>query len=119
MPRSEEDQKLADQMFDKFRDDLLKRDLSNTENYDKTVLALSTATLGFSLIIVKDLVKVSTACHTWLLYLSWVFLVAVIIASILAYSIGNMAINNELEKAREYYKHGNEEAFENKIFINL
>jgi hypothetical protein len=37
------------------RADLLKRQLSNAENYDKAVLSLSTAFLGFSLAFLKDL----------------------------------------------------------------
>jgi hypothetical protein len=54
LERSEQDQKVADQMYDKLRDDLLKRDLSNTEGYDKAILTLSSASLGFSLSIAKQ-----------------------------------------------------------------
>ena len=47
--RNEKDQLIANQMYDKFRDELLKRDLSNTENYDKAILTLSASSLGLSL----------------------------------------------------------------------
>ena len=49
------------------RADLLKRQLSNSENYDKAVISLSTAFLGFSLAFLKDLVPIHRAEWFWLL----------------------------------------------------
>ena len=46
--RNDEEQKRADEIHDKFRDDLLKRQLSNTENYDKTRIQLRSATLAYA-----------------------------------------------------------------------
>jgi hypothetical protein len=43
-------------MYSEVRQDLLKRQFSNAENFDKAILSLSTAGLGFSLAFLKDLV---------------------------------------------------------------
>lgn len=94
-------------MFDRYRDDLLKRELSNTENYDKTVLTLSSAALGFSIAIIKD---IPASNYYGLLLWAWGILVAVIISSLAAYLVGNKAIDEALNAAREYYIHGNEDA---------
>ena len=56
------------------RADLLKRQLSNSENYDKAVISLSTAFLGLSLAFLKDLVPIQRAEWLWLLYGSWLAL---------------------------------------------
>lgn len=120
MNRTPEDQKIADTLFDKFRDDLLKRELSNTENYDKAILTLSSASLGFSLTAVKFIVPIATATHKWLLISGWFLLVLSVIFSLAAYLISNRAILIQLENAREYYKKGVEDAFTKKnIFISL
>lgn len=53
------------------RQDLLKRQLSNAENFDKAILSLSTAGLGFSLAFIKDILPLSNAAHLILLHVSW------------------------------------------------
>lgn len=120
MKRSPEDQKIANEMFDRFRDDLLKRDLSNTESYDKAVLTLSSAALGFSLTAVKFIVPIESSGHIWLLIFGWSLLVIGVISSLFAYLISNKAIEVQLNNARDYYKSGVEDAFTRKnIFLTL
>ncbi|AKH70241.1 hypothetical protein IMCC21906_02596 [Spongiibacter sp. IMCC21906] len=114
MNRSLEDQKVANEMFDKFRDDLLKRELSNSESYDKAILALSSASLGFSLTVIKFIVPVDTSIHIWLLILCWSLLVLSVTLSLSAYLISNKAIQTQLNNARDYYKNGIEDAFTRK-----
>ncbi|MEP1551790.1 MAG: hypothetical protein ABJJ44_12050 [Paraglaciecola sp.] len=111
MNRNQEDQKVADELFDKFRDDLLARELSNSEGYDKAILALSSASLGFSLTAIKFIVPIDTAIHIWLLILCWALLVLSVIFSLSAYLISNKAIHTQLNNARDYYKKGIEDAF--------
>lgn len=111
MNRNPEDQKVADELFDKFRDDLLARELSNSEGYDKAILALSSASLGFSLTAIKFIVPIDTATHIWLLILCWALLVLSVIFSLSAYLISNKAIHTQLNNARDYYKNGIEDAF--------
>lgn len=111
MNRTPEDQKVADELFDKFRDDLLKRELSNSEGYDKAILALSSASLGFSLTVIKFIIPINNAIYIWLLILCWSLLVLSVIFSLAAYLISNKAIHTQLNNARDYYKKGIEDAF--------
>jgi len=48
-------------VYERTRDDLLKRQLSNAENFDKAILSVSTAALGFSLAFLKDIVPLAEA----------------------------------------------------------
>ena len=114
MNRTPEDQKVADGLFDAFRDDLLKRDLSNSEGYDKAILALSSASLGFSLTAIKFIVPIDTAIYIWLLILCWSLIVLSVSFSLAAYLISNKAIHIQLNNARDYYKKGVEDAFTRK-----
>ncbi|MCI5128876.1 MAG: hypothetical protein D3907_10350 [Candidatus Electrothrix sp. AUS3] len=115
--RSEDEQKKADEMFNDLRDELLKRDLSNTENYDKTILTLSSAALGLSLTAIKLIVSFNGAEHIWLIKFGWIFLLLTIVATLLAYLIGNKAIAIQLDNARDYYLKGVEDAFNRKHIL--
>lgn len=107
-------------MFDSLRDELLKRDLSNTENYDKAILTLSSSSLGLSLTAIKFVIPISAAIYVPLLKASWALLVVSVISSLIAYIISNKAISIQLDNARDYYKNGIEDAFSKKnIFITL
>lgn len=85
------------------RADLLKRQLSNSENYDKAVLSLSTAFLGFSLAFLKDLVPVQRAEYLILLYGSWIALAAAVLATIISFWVSQRALDIQLKKAEDYY----------------
>ncbi|MDO6761911.1 hypothetical protein [Agarivorans sp. 1_MG-2023] len=119
MARSKEQQIVADQMFDKLRDDLLSRDLSNTENYDKAILTLSSSSLALSLTVLKFVVPFNTATHTLLLKSAWVLLAISVICSLCAYLISNKAISVQLNNARDYYKNCIEDAFSKKMYLLL
>lgn len=120
MARTKEQQVVADQMFDKLRDDLLSRDLSNTENYDKAILTLSSSSLALSLTVLKFIVPFSTAIHTILLKSAWILLAVSVICSLCAYLISNKAIAIQLNNARDYYKNSIEDAFSRKnIFTSI
>jgi hypothetical protein len=114
MNRTKEQQEVADNLFDKLRDNLLTRDLSNTENYDKAILTLSASSLGLSLTAIKFVVTKATASSLILLKMGWTLLVISVISSLVAYLIGNKAIKVQLENARDYYKNGIEGAFSRK-----
>lgn len=85
------------------RADLLKRQLSNAENYDKAVLSLSTVFLGFSLAFLKDLVPVHRAEWLCFLYGSWVALAGSVLCTIVSFRVSQRAIDVQLRKAEDYY----------------
>ncbi len=126
MTRSIEEQKIANSMFDKLRDDLLKRDLSNTENYDKAILTLSSSSLALSLTAIKFVVPIATASCIILLKSAWALLVLSVVCSLVAYLMSNKAMAVQLNNARDYYKNGLDDAFSRKnsystinLYLNL
>ena len=85
------------------RADLLKRQLSNAENYDKAVLTLSTAALGFSVGFLKDFVSIASAKLSCTLYWSWIVLIGAIIATIVSFITSQRGLVKQLAQAEEYY----------------
>lgn len=95
-------------LYEKTRDDLLKRQLSNSENFDKAILSVSTAALGFSLAFLKDFVVLEHARCGWLLNASWGLFVWAIVATIVSLLVSQRGIMEQLEKAEGYYLRGDE-----------
>jgi hypothetical protein len=85
------------------RADLLKRQLSNSENYDKAVLSLSTAFLGLSLAFLKDIVPTQQAEWHSLLYASWIVLTGAVLTTIVSFWVSQRGMDVQLEKAEDYY----------------
>ena len=104
--RNKEEQKRSEEIHDKLRDDLLKRQLSNNENYDKTIISLSSAGLALSLTAIKFVIPLNEAEYLWIIKLSWVLFLLTIICSLSAYLVGNRAINKQLSIAQDYYIKG-------------
>lgn len=94
------------------RADLLKRQLSNAENYDKAILSLSVAFLGLSLTFLKDFVPVHLANWPLLLYASWWLFALAVLATLSSYLVSQWAVNEQLRRAEEYYLHDKVDALE-------
>ena len=99
----ETEQEQRQRLYKSYRDELLKRDLSNTESYDKAVLFLSSAALGVSTSTIDTFVPLNTANQLILLKYGWGLLALTVIFSLAAYLISNKAIKIELEHAEKYY----------------
>jgi len=97
------DQELRLKLYAETRSDLLKRQLSNSENADRAILSVSTASLGFSLAFLKDVVPLQGAIFSFLPYLSWAFFVLSIVVTLLSFFASQKAINEQLELANKYY----------------
>lgn len=110
--KDQESYELRQRLYAEARADLLKRQLSNSENADRAILSVSTAALGFSLAFLKDIIRLNEAEYGLLLYLSWAFFVISIIATLLSFFTSQKAINEQLEIAHKYYIDGDEQAIE-------
>ncbi|MFT6138579.1 MAG: hypothetical protein ACJAUJ_001674 [Salibacteraceae bacterium] len=106
LQRNEAEQKRCDEIHDKFRDDLLKRQLSNSEGYDKAILSLSSAGLALSLTAIKFIIPLDVAQSLWAIKASWWLFFVTIICALFAYLIGNKAISKQLVIAEKYYIKG-------------
>lgn len=102
-PEQSTDHDLRLRLYGETRADLLKRQLSNSENADRAILTVSTAALGFSLAFLKDVVPIQAADYSWLLYLSWLFFPAAIIATLLSLFTSQKAIAEQMDLAHRYY----------------
>lgn len=99
----DDDQKNRLELLAKFRDDILRRQLSNTENYDKAVLSLGTAFLGFSLAFLKDFIPYSQAKFAYLLPCSWALFGISIIVTIGSFFASQKGLATQLKYAEKYY----------------
>jgi hypothetical protein len=91
------------------RKDLLARQLSNSVQYDRAILSLSTGALGISLAFIKNIVPVSTVTHLGLLKGSWCLFGSAIILTVISFLVSQHAIKVQLLYAQAYYSDQKEE----------
>ena len=99
-----------EQLFLKEREELLKREVSNVENFDKGILTLSSAGLGVSLVFIKTVVPLSKAACLCLLYFSWGLFILAIASTLSSYLFGVHAIKKQIELNALILLEGNENA---------
>ena len=87
----------------KERDELLKRQLSDAQLFDKAILTLSSAGLGFSLAFIRKGVSLDAATQMSLLYVSWGLFVFAIASTLISFFTSQRAINKQLESNEDYY----------------
>ncbi len=104
-----EDKKLRQKMYADLRDELYKRQLSNTESFDKSVLSLSSAGLAISLTFIKFIVPIEQAQFLFFLYSSWVLFGLSIVSTITSLITSQFGIDKQLLYAEEYYINEKEE----------
>lgn len=107
LPPNEERRRL----FDAFRTECWRRELSNAEHFDKAILAYATAGLGFSLAFVKDVVPIVQARLPCLLYGSWSLFALAIVLTIVSYVLSQLGIKRQLALAEAYCLKGDDDAF--------
>ncbi len=106
----DKDRQERQRLYDRTRDDLLKRQLSNSENADRAILTVSAAALGFSLAFIKDVVKLSEAEWLSLLYVSWLSFALATVCTLLSFFSSQRAIVKQLTLAERYYLLQDEQA---------
>jgi len=93
------------------RGELLDRQFSNSEAYDKAILTLSSGFLALSLSFIKEILPAGSITWTGLLYASWALLALAIICTVFSFRLSNAAIEGQLAQAHRYYKEKDESAF--------
>jgi len=88
------------ELYQKTREDLLKRQLSNNENFDRSILTLSSAALALSVAFLRG--ANSHNCFP-ILVLAWVGFVATIIMTVVSYLASQTGIARQLDLAERYY----------------
>lgn len=96
-----------EELYQKTREELLKRQLSNNENFDRSILTLSSAALALSVTFMRG---GSTHHYFYLLILAWVGFVSSIVVTICSCLFSQVGISRQLELAKEYYRENKEES---------
>lgn len=89
--------------YDEFRRELTVKQNSNSENYDKSILTLSSAGLGLSLAFIKDIVPLGQVDDRSLLLWSWAFFAVAIVITLCSFQFSQMAIQTAMSDAQKYY----------------
>lgn len=104
----------AKKLYNDFVADLRKRQLSSSENFDKSILTYSSGGLAVSLTFLKDFIPVSAAESSWLLYASWALFALSAITTIISFLVSYEAQERKQKIAERYYMDGDESAFNEK-----
>lgn len=109
---TEERQKLHDAL----RDDLFKRQISNSEMLDKAILSLSSAGIGVSLLFLKSKNEqnIANLADVGFLHWSWIGFLLAIVCTLVSFIVSQYAIQKQLKLNRQYYLEGKEEVIKKK-----
>lgn len=88
-----------------------KRELSASEQFDKSVLTISSAGLGLSLTLLKDVIQLDRAMYLPTLYASWVCFVGAILCTLLSFLASGRALDHQKGVAFRAYRLGEAAAF--------
>ena len=113
MTKSEE----RKQVYAATRQDLLSRQLSNSERFDNAILTLSTGALGISLAFIKDIVPMACAIGIGWLMGSWWLFGAAIISTMLSFIASQLGIKRQMYFAEEYYLNEKDEFLNKKNIL--
>lgn len=89
-------------LFAELKSELFKRQLSNSDNLDKAVLAYSSAGLALSLGFLKDFISLATASQKWLLFTSWALFVLAVVVTIVSFLTSQRGIAKQLKLGERY-----------------
>lgn len=88
-----------------------KREMASTDNFDKSVLTLSSAGLGLSISFLKDFGGQSVL-WPWVLYGSWILFVAATLSTMLSFMSSVKALELAKHNAKHAYLEGDWAAFD-------
>ncbi len=98
--------------YEKVREDLLKRSLSNSESFDRAVLSLAASIIGFTTVFLKDIKEsTSSASHIALKGGIWLLALAVI-TTISSIFTSQHALDQLMDRAAKVLLDGDESARE-------
>lgn len=106
-----EDDKERKRLYEKYRDEVGKLRISNSESLDKAVLTSSAGGLALSLGFLKDFIPVADAKYVGALYGSWVLFTLAIALVTLSNLVSLRVLTNQEERGARYYLYRNEDAF--------
>lgn len=112
---TEEHRKLHDDL----RDDLFKRQISNSEMLDKAILSLSSAGIGVSLLFLKSKNEqnIANLSDVGFLHWSWIGFLVAIICTLVSFLVSQYAIQKQLKLNSQYYLEGKKDVIKKKNYF--
>jgi DNA-binding transcriptional MerR regulator len=102
-PMPEEEANRRRDLYDEHRKQAWQDIQSSTDDFDKNLLAVSSAAFGLSLGFIKDIVHLPAAVWLPVLYVSWGCLAACVVTTIFSFRLSVAALKKHLEYLYEYY----------------
>ena len=90
-------------LYEQERDDVWRRELSASENLDKTIIFTSLPILGISLVFLKEIVSENQIVYVWILFISWILFIAAIVCAICSYWTCMWAADDLDPQIKNYY----------------
>ena len=97
--------------------ELFKRQLSNSDNFDKAILTYSSTGLALSLGFLKDFVPITHANAPWLLFLSWTLFGVAVVVTLFSFISSQLGITRQLGLNERYYLQLDDSALSEKNFF--
>jgi hypothetical protein len=97
-------------IYKEYKEEVHKREFSNSESFDKAILSLSSAGLAISLTYIKSIVPIEEAVYVKWLYATWILLGLSIISTITSFMTSQSSLKVQLKIAKDYYIDGNQDA---------
>jgi hypothetical protein len=92
------------------REEIQKRQFSNSESYDRAILTLSSGFLALSLSFIKGIIPSGHVKYIPVLYWSWAVLAIAIVVTVASFRVSDRALTQALTALHRYYVERDEAA---------
>lgn len=113
----EKDAEIRQQLFKEFKTETEKRQISSSENFDKSILTYASWALGISIAFLKDFMPIDIAAVPCFLYLSWLCFFLSIGLTTISFALAYKSLALALENSYRYYIEKNDAFFNAKNYI--
>ena len=96
--------KTPEELFEDYKEEYNRRELSNTEAHDRAISILFTSTFGFSLLAISYIGQKwnDVQCSSFLTF-GWTLLIIMIVLYLTNFWLSNKGLKTNLENVRKYY----------------
>ncbi|CAN7412107.1 hypothetical protein [Duganella sp. LjRoot269] len=112
-------QERANELFKEYKTETEKRQISSSENFDKSILTYASWALGISIAFLKDFIPIDVANMPYLLYISWFLFFVSIGLTTTSFLVSYKSLGLNLEFAHKYYIERNEEYLNRKNIFTV
>lgn len=81
-------------------EEVQRRQLSNSENFDRALLMLSSTGIAVSFAVIKNIIALDTATRVWLLHLSWWLFAVSIFATLTSFWTSQCGLKTQIQSIK-------------------